>query len=221
MHFEILVEDQSGQKMLEILLPKIIDTSHTFRIKSYRGIGHIPANMKAKSDPCKRILLDQLPKLLRGYGRTYANTDYHIAVIVVCDLDNRCLKEFRSELDSILAKCNPCPKTRFCIAIEESEAWILGDISAIANAYPNVKSEILFSYQNDSICGTWEILADALYPGGRKKLESQGWQAIGKQKFEWAEKITPHVDTAHNRSPSFCYFRSKLCELAIGSSIQN
>jgi hypothetical protein len=221
MHFEILVEDQSGQKMLEILLPKIIGTDHTFRIHPYKGIGHIPAGMKAKSDPGKRILLDQLPKLLRGYGRTFADypSDYRAAVILVCDLDNRCLKELRLELQAILEACDPRPETRFCIAIEEGEAWLLGDISAIAKAYPTIKAEnskagILLSYKHDSICGTWEILADALYPGGRKKLESLGWQAIGKQKSEWAERIAPHMNVASNESPSFCYFRNKLKELA-------
>lgn len=31
MHFEILVEDQSGKKALEILAPKIIGNEHTGR----------------------------------------------------------------------------------------------------------------------------------------------------------------------------------------------
>lgn len=220
MHFEILVEDQSGQKMLEILIPKIVGPEHTFRIHPYKGIGHIPAGMKAKSDPGKRILLDQLPKLLRGYGRTFADypPDYKAVVILVCDLDNRCLKEFRMDLKAILDACTPRPEARFCIAIEEGEAWLLGDIAAIAQAYPSIqtegaKADILLSYRNDSICGTWEMLADVLHPGGRKKLESQGWQAIGKQKTEWAEKIAPHMVVAANKSPSFCYFRDKLQEL--------
>ena len=42
MHFEILVEDQSGKKMLDILIPKIIGKQHTFRVIDYRGTGHIP-----------------------------------------------------------------------------------------------------------------------------------------------------------------------------------
>ena len=33
MHFEVLVEDQSGKAMLDILLKKIIDESHTFEVK--------------------------------------------------------------------------------------------------------------------------------------------------------------------------------------------
>ena len=100
MHFEILVEDQSGQTMLEILIPKIIGEQHTFRFHDYRGIGHIPKNLTSRTDARKRILLDQLPRLLKGYGKTFAgySPNYPAAVIVVCDLDDKCLKAFRQEL---------------------------------------------------------------------------------------------------------------------------
>ena len=63
MHFEILVEDISGGKALNILIPKIIGTSNTFKIHSYKGIGKIPKDLQGKTDPAKRILLDRLPKL--------------------------------------------------------------------------------------------------------------------------------------------------------------
>lgn len=68
MHFEILIEDQSGKKALDILVPKIIGDDHTFNVHPYKGIGRIPKNLGAKGDANKRILLDQLPRLLRGYG---------------------------------------------------------------------------------------------------------------------------------------------------------
>ena len=42
MHFEILAEDQSGKKTLDILVPNIIGDEHTFRVISYKGIGRIP-----------------------------------------------------------------------------------------------------------------------------------------------------------------------------------
>ena len=71
MHFEVLVEDRSGKRALEILLPKIIEDPHTFRVISYRGIGHVPRGLKSASDASKRLLLDQLPRILRGYGRTF------------------------------------------------------------------------------------------------------------------------------------------------------
>lgn len=216
MHFEILVEDQSGKKALDILVPKIIGTDHTFNIHSYKGIGRIPKGFKATGNANKRILLTQLPKLLRGYGNAFANypKDYTAAVILVCDLDDKCLKTFRRELIDILGACNPKPNTRFCIAIEEGEAWFLGDIPAIKSAYPKAKDSVLKAYVNDSICGTWECLADAVYSGGSAALSSKGWQSIGAEKYQWSESISPYMDIEKNASPSFVYFRQKLLELA-------
>lgn len=216
MHFAILVEDQSGKKALDILVPKIIGNRHTAEVHSYRGLGRIPRNLKSSTDASKRFLLDQLPKLLRGYGRTFANypASYPATVIVVCDLDDKCLKTFRNELFAILNACNPKPETRFCIAIEEGEAWLLGDIPAIKKAYPQAKDGVLNHYQNDSICGTWELLADAVFVGGSTALKNQGWQATGKEKSAWAEKIAPQMNVNNNASPSFRYFQKKIQELA-------
>ncbi|OIO71844.1 MAG: hypothetical protein CO186_12965 [Zetaproteobacteria bacterium CG_4_9_14_3_um_filter_49_83] len=216
MHFEILVEDQSGKKTLDILVPKIIGDEHTFNIHPYKGIGRIPKGLSTDGDVSKRILLDQLPRLLRGYGNTFAKypADYPTAVILVCDLDNKCLKSFRQELFNILNACNPKPETRFCIAIEEGEAWFLGDIPAVKAAYPKAKESVLNAYENDSICGTWECLADAVYSGGYTALSDKGWQGVGAEKSQCAEKISPHMDVLNNESPSFTYFRQKLLELS-------
>lgn len=212
MHFEILVEDQSGKKALDILVPKIIGDDHTFKIIDYKGVGRIPKNMNKGVDASKRILLNNLPRLLRGYGQSWQN--YPSAVFVICDLDDKCLKAFRQELLNILSTCNPQPKTQFCVAIEEGEAWLLGDIPAVKTAYPKAKDAVLNAYVNDSICGTWERLADAVYNGGFAALSAKGWQTVGAEKSQWAVKITSHMDVANNASPSFAYFRQKLLELA-------
>ena len=215
MHFEILVEDQSGKKTLDILVPKIIGDSHTFIVHSYKGIGRIPKDMRDADDDSKRILLDNLPKLLKGYGKTFgAYRNYTAAVILVCDLDDKCQKVFRSELFGILRACKPAPETRFCFAIEEGEAWFLGDLNAVKSAYPRARDAILTSYVNDSICGTWEKLADAIYPGGSSALSARGWQAVGAEKSKWAEEISPLMTVEENRSPSFHYFRQKFMELS-------
>ena len=212
MHFEILVEDQSGKKALDILTRKIVGDQHTFNIYPYRGIGHIPKDLTNPTNANTNLLLNQLPMQLRAYGKSYANDPTKV-VIVVCDLDNNCLKTFRQELFAVLNSCNPKPETRFCIAIEEGEAWLLGDISAIKAAYPKAKDNVLNNYQNDSICGTWELLADALFTGGASRLKKRGWQAAGREKFVWAQKITPYMNIDKNASPSFCYFRDKIREL--------
>lgn len=216
MHFEILVEDQSGKKMLDMLVPKIIGESHTFSVHAYKGIGQIPQKLSTSRDAAKRHLLNQLPSLLKGYGKTFAAypQSYPAALVVVCDLDDNCLKAFRQELLALLDSCDPQPETRFCIAIEEGEAWLLGDLHAISAAYPKANVALLKTYKNDAICGTWEKLADAVYPGGTDKLRNLSYREIGAEKSRWAERITPHMDVSNNASPSFTYFRKKLLELA-------
>jgi hypothetical protein len=215
MHFEILVEDQSGKKMLDEIVLRIIGGVHTFRVLPYKGIGKIPKGMKPGSDAEKRILLDQLPRLLRGHGKTFAGygQNYRAAVVVVCDLDRKCLHDFRQELLGVLNACHPRPETRFCLAIEEGEAWFLGDRDAILAAYPGAKASVLDGYVQDSICGTWEVLADAVHPGGSAVLIAAGWQAAGAAKSTWATAISPNMNVEDNDSPSFQYFRGKMREL--------
>ena len=87
MHFEILVEDASGKIVLESIMEKILSPSgeeHTYKIFSYKGIGRIPKDLIGTTDPQKRILLDRLPRLLRGYGKSLQNLT--AAVVVVLDL---------------------------------------------------------------------------------------------------------------------------------------
>jgi hypothetical protein len=64
---------------------------------------------------------------------------------------------------------------------------------AIKAAYPKADDAILNAYKNDSICGTWEMLANAIYHVGEKALSAKGWQAVGAEKTRWAENITPHM----------------------------
>lgn len=215
MHLEILVEDLSGKKALDALLPKMIGEEDTFNVHSYKGIGRIPKDMKDASDPSKRILLTNLPKLLKGFGRTFDGygPNYNAVVVLVCDLDGRNLKSFLGELNVILTSCHPKPETRFCIAVEEGEAWFLGDLSAVKAAYPHADDHVLSSYLNDSICGTWEKLADAVYQGGAKSLSQKGWQVVGAEKFRWAAEIAPKMNVEDNKSPSFCFFRDQIRSL--------
>ena len=198
-HFEFLTEDQSSKRAMEILIPKILGDEITYRIHSYKGIGRIPQGLRPKSDASKRILLDQLPKILQGYGRN----PYSGIIVIICDLDDKDKQFFLSELQGILDSCYPKPTTLFCLAIEEFEAWYLGDLNAVRIAYPRAKNTVLNSYTNDSICGTWELLADAVYEGGHQALSKKGWQAVGEQKSIWAKVISPHMNVKDNLSPSF------------------
>jgi len=202
MHFEILVEDSSGEKLLEQLLPRILGPDgdpHTWRLHSYKGIGHIPRNLSPNADPTKRILLDQLPRLLRGYGMT-PGIDM---VVIVLDVDKRDCATFLHELKMVAISCEPAPNTLFRLAIEEIEAWYLGDKDALLHAYPRAKRDVLERYVQDSACDTWELLADAVYPGGSLAIRKKGWPLPGQIKHEWAEKIAPYLSLQGNASPSF------------------
>ena len=111
-------------------------------------------------------------------------------MIVVCDLDDKCLKTLRQELFAVLNACNPKPETRFCIAVEEGEAWLLGDIPALKSAYPKATEDVLNGYQNDAICGTWELLADAVFTKRSGALKKMGWQAVGREKSSLGQRIS-------------------------------
>lgn len=110
-------------------------------------------------------------------------------------------------MNALLQRCDPQPNAHFSLAIEEGEAWFFGDIQALKTAYPHCKTEVLSAYVQDSICETWEKMADAIYPGGSAKLAQKGFQEIGKIKMEWAINIAPLMDPDRNLSPSFCEFR--------------
>ena len=215
MHLEVLVEDQSGSIAVGILLEKILGangTEHSWELHPYKGLGHIPKDLDHKADPAKRLLLNRLPQLLRGYGKKL--TGAAAAVIVVVDLDGRDCTTFKQELLKVLDACHPRPTTLFRIAIEEIEAWLLGDRDAVKAAYPHAKNRVLDDYCQDDICGTWEVLADAVHTGGSKALKEPGGPTPGQAKCQWAREIAPHMAPDRNRSPSFRAFRDGVRRLA-------
>jgi hypothetical protein len=210
MHFEILVEDSSGEKLLQHLLPQLLGNSNTWRVHAYKGMGRVPKGLGVQADPAKRILLDRLPKLLRGYGKT-PGID---GVVVLLDTDDRNCSSFLKELKQLVQSCHPAPPTLIRLAIEEIEAWYFGDSEALLRAYPRAKRDVLKGYVQDSVCGTWEMLADAVYVGGAAALKKAGWPLPGQVKHQWAESIGPYLALDRNRSPSFCKFRDGLQRLA-------
>lgn len=215
MHIEILVEDSSGEELLKVLLPELLGPQgdpHTWRMHAYKGIGRIPKGLLKKTDPAKRILLDQLPRILRGYGKT-PGID---AVVIVLDTDTRDCTGFLNELKIMAEACGVLSdNTMFRLAIEEIEAWYFGDRDALLAAYPKAKPDVLGRYVQDSICRTWELLADAVFKGGAAAIRKDGWPLPGQVKHEWAKKIGPFMDPDRNMSPSFRKFRDGLRRLAV------
>jgi len=135
------------------------------------------------------------------------------AVVLLVDLDDRpdCVA-FKKQLTSVLQSCKKPPKCLIRIAIEELEAWYLGDEEAIKDACGPCNEKAFKKYSQDSQCGTWEILAEAIHPGGVKELFKHGKRSVRilKEKRKWATMIPPKMNIEKNKSPSFCRFRDGL-----------
>lgn len=209
MHFEILVEGQTELTTLSILMPKIVgpyQEPHTWRIHKHRGIGKLPTEPTLPTDKKDPSLLYNLPKKLRAYGREMGADEM---VVVLVDLDDRpdC-RAFKAELTQLLAHSIVQPNCLFRMAIEELEAWFLGDPAAIKASYPHANTQKWSAYIQDSQCGTWEVLADIINPA--LKTLGKRSRILLEEKQKWAKQIAPNMNVEQNGSPSFLCFRDGL-----------
>lgn len=211
MHFQFLIEDQSSAVLIEILMQRLSLTNEyvTFNCKSFKGIGGFTKKNTVKETKSGKLLND-LATFLRGFNKSLQNIP--AVIIVVLDNDTRNTEAFLAELTQVANQNMIIVDHVFCIAVEEVEAWLLGDEAAILAAYPSAKLQQLHAYVQDSICGTWEVLADVVYPGGVSKLKKDCPTYIekGKCKSEWARKIGVYMDMSHNISPSFNHFITEI-----------
>ena len=209
-HF--LVEDVSGKAFLEAFMEKYVaelpEVEITYTIQPYKGIGGLPKGPNAQNNKSQQLLTD-LPKRLKALNVALAYIP-DASIFVVLDNDTRNSEEFRAELE-MLALANGISIDRvFCIAIEEMEAWLLGDPEALKSAFPDVADRIttkLPNYRQDSICGTWETFADIVTKGGigRFLKLNPSPHDIGCRKSEWAKAVGTYLNVRDNLSPSFQY----------------
>ena len=215
MHFEILVEDASGKALLEQVVPKILGPKgkpNAYRIVNIQELKHRVMAMlprkQARTLPWDVILLQTLAIQMRAYSKALIRKNS--VVVIIVDLDYRHLDHFRKKLEETFHTSAPNLEGGIRLAVEEIEAWILGDLPAVRRAYPLAKEYVLASYEQDAICGTWEVLADAIFRGGSERLADTGYPLIGREKCRWAENIGQYMDADKNHSPSFCAFRELL-----------
>lgn len=211
MHFQFLIEDPSSGELIHEIMQKFtsLDLQVTYNCKSFRGIGGFTKRNTVKETRTGKLLND-LATYLRGFNKSLCHIP--AAIFVVVDNDDRDTQAFQQQLEQIAAENNICIDHVICIAVEEVEAWLLGDEKALITAYPNARRQILRTYVQDSICGTWEILADAIYPGGLKrlKIDCPSYIEIGKKKSEWAKNIGKYMNVNANASKSFQFFMTEL-----------
>ena len=210
MLIEILSEDKSGAVVVERLSERITESEGIkaqVNVHPHRGCGSLPKDMTAKPPKFANSLLDLLPSELRAYNKIYAGKD--IILIIAMDSDDKDPQALRHEIYSVAAKFAPDIRSVVGISTEEIEAWVLGDKSAIIEAYPDTNKAVLDSYVQDSVCGTWEILCRAVSDNAEELIDI-GYPAIGHYKALWTENISRYMLPQRNVSPSFNTFKMAL-----------
>lgn len=208
MYYQFLIEDKSSEELVTAVMEKIVTSSDAdivYNCKSFHGIGKLPSKIKTSMQKTGSLLND-LPGYLRGFSRSLQGMP--AVIIVVLDNDDRDPIAFKNELQAEASRALVSLDHVFCIAVEELEAWLLGDEQAVIAAYPHANLQSLRAYKQDSICGTWETLANVVYPGGVAKLKKDcsSYYEIGAIKIEWAQKIGSNLTIDANKSPSFNSF---------------
>lgn len=211
MHLEVLIEDRSGAAVMQVLLSTMLadrQQPHTFAIRPHRGKGMYPQDPFRKPARFSAGLMDLLPAKSRAYAQTFYPEE--LLLIVIMDSDDESPDVVFGRLESILSRfAKPLP-TAIGLCVEEMEAWLLGDREAILAAYPLTNQTILDAYEQDSVCGTWEVLARAIHGKNAEQLIKLGYPAVGQYKQEWARHIAPFLDPGRNQSPSFRRFQKTL-----------
>ncbi|MDR9853624.1 DUF4276 family protein [Paenibacillus sp. VCA1] len=191
MHLEVLVEEPSMKKALDILIPKIIDSNHSFEVHNFRS---------------KQDLMSKLEQRLRGYSKLRSSWEFKIVILI--DEDRQNCRELKQFLVNVANKSGVADISLCRIVVEELEAWFFGDIPAIRAVYPRIPEslgeQIRFRNPDQIPGGTWEALDKVLIQYGYRK---------GLVKTEAAAKIAQHMDPWNNKSISFQFFRDGIINL--------
>ena len=213
-YIEFLIEDKSGAILVEHIMKKYREdrSDLEYSIHGFKGIGKIPQKITNIGQIKTHRLLTDLPMYLKGMDSRMRNMLGKKAIFVILDSDDDDCAELKRNMVQMYEALKISIPVFFCIAIEEMEAWLLGDCEALVSAYPNAKRQLLSKYVSDSIIGTWEYLADVVYKGGVQALKrnATSYYEIGMFKCECADRIGQRMDLTNNASYSFNYFIKKL-----------
>lgn len=188
MTIHILVEGPSERVLLDAWAPRLLKTAQ-IKVHPHQGKGSFPSDSRRKPDPKRRGLLDQLPAKLRAFANSLdPEADGVLVLIDADDSDTQVLRTKVAELAQELAGL----RVAVTVAIEETEAFYLGDLNALMRAFPNADRAKAAAYVPDSVCGTWELFGEIVGDDGANKVG-------------WAEAMGPRLTTnpAKSRSPSF------------------
>ncbi|MBO4637644.1 MAG: hypothetical protein J5685_10915 [Clostridiales bacterium] len=211
MHIEILSEDKSGAYVVERLTREIITglrAEADIAVRPHRGCGSLPKDLMSRPSKFTGSLLDLLPAKCRAYNNVYKGTD--MILVAVMDSDQNDPNLLRQEMYAVMHKFAPDIRSVVGLCTEEIEAWLLGDRDAVRRAYPGLDERVLFNYEQDSICGTWETLCRVIEPDNADELIDIGYPAIGHYKSKWALTIAKYMHADNNVSPSFINYRNSI-----------
>jgi Domain of unknown function (DUF4276) len=184
MRLHILVEGESEARFLRGWLKRFLP-GHACRVYPHQGKGKLAAEAGRRPVAGREGLLDQLPAKLRAFGKTLdPQTD---RVLVLVDADEEDCRLLKSRLLRCLKSIKPAPTTLFRIAIEELEAFYLGDRTALRAAFPRAKLSKLKTYTQDSVCGTAELFQSVV-------------GSVRQDKVEWADRMAPRLGLAFQGS---------------------
>jgi hypothetical protein len=189
MTIHILVEGPSERAFLEPWVSRLLPEQR-IHVHPHQGKGSLPRRIDAQPDRNARSLLAQLPAKLRSFA-AFLNSDVD-SVLILLDADSDNVTVMGNEIAKVARQCSPNLKVGITFAIEETEAFYLGDLRALESAYPDADFEMARAYTPDSIVGTWELFGKIVGDDGGNKVA-------------WAEAMGPRLATqpAHSRSPSF------------------
>jgi hypothetical protein len=189
MTLHLLVEGPSEHAFLERWAPRLLHETEV-RIHPHQGKGELPRHLASRPSPERRGLLDQLPAKLRGFANSDEPDKHRILVLV--DADNDDAEDLAAQISKVAGKVAPGLSVIVRVAVEETEAFYLGDLKALRDAFPTADMTLARSYKPDSICGTWELFGKVVNDGGGNKVA-------------WAEAMGPVVTTRaeESRSSSF------------------
>lgn len=190
-HLVFFVEEPSTERFLTGFLSRFLSEDQ-FRIHAYRG---------------KSALEKNLERRLRGYARWIPKT---WRIVILVDRDNEDCRTLKQRYEEIVRKAGLRSKFRSetnwvvatRIAIEELEAWYIGDWAALCDAYPRIPpngdKRKKFRDPDAVTGGTWEALEQV--------LQKAGYFRGGLEKVELARAMASRIRPHQNRSRSFQEF---------------
>lgn len=196
MTIHILVEGPSERAFLDAWARRLVK-GDVVKVHPHQGKGTLPEDLLSIPPRNRRGLLDQLPAKLRAFDRSLdADTD---RVVVLLDADADDPEALRESLLRAVEELACGIAVDVYVAVEETEAFYLGDQAAVLRAFPQANQKLLRDYVPDSIVGTWELFGRIIGDGGENKVA-------------WGEAMGPlvTVSASKNRSPSFRAFRNGL-----------